>query len=347
MSAGVAAYAGLDRLGPALSQALDDDRWIEATATLVAGGKSNLTFEVECAAGAVILRRPPGGDLLPSAHDMGREARIQRALQGTAVPVARVLLEDDGRLIGAPFYVMEKVIGHSIREHLPSGYAERPEDKVALADGLIDALAALHEVDPDQVGLADFGRPHGYLERQVRRWSDQWSRSKTHDVAAVTELSARLSKQVPTAERTSIVHGDYRLDNCMMDLDDPARVRAVLDWEMSTLGDPLTDLALMLLYWREPSDRRFRLTPAITQAPGFPGRRHLVARYEQKTGRPVENLAFYEAFAHYKFAVIAQGIAARVAADAMAGQQFGDLDAEVRLIAEEGLERLERHERED
>ncbi|MFJ9388944.1 phosphotransferase family protein [Nocardioides sp. NPDC101246] len=344
MTASVEAYAGLDRLGPALSEALGDDRWVEASATLVAGGKSNLTFEVESAAGAVILRRPPAGDLLPSAHDMGREARIQRALQGTAVPVAQVLLEDDGDLIGAPFYVMEKVIGHSIREHLPAGYAERARDKVALADGLVDALAALHQVDPDEVGLADFGRPQGYLERQVRRWNDQWARSKSHDVAAVTELGSRLSGCIPTNPQTSIVHGDYRLDNCMMDLDDPARVRAVLDWEMSTLGDPLTDLALMLLYWREPGDRRFQLTPAVTQAAGFPGRRHLVERYEQTTGRPVENLAFYEAFAHYKFAVIAQGIAARVAADAMAGQQFGDLDAEVLLIADEGLERLERED---
>lgn len=333
----------LDRLRPALADGLADERWLDAEAALVAGGKSNLTFEITSAAGAVILRRPPSGALLPSAHDMGREARIQRALMGTPVPVPAVLLEEaGGDLIGAPFYVMEKVEGHVIRSALPEGYATTEQEKVAMADALVDVLVALHAVDPDAVGLGDYGRPEGFLERQIRRWNGQWEKSKTHDVAAVDELGSRLAKLLPTTQGSSIVHGDYRLDNCLMDLLDPGRVAAVLDWELSTLGDPMTDLGLLLFYWREPGEPEPSLTPAVTRTPGFPGRGHLAQRYVAATGAHLEDLAFYEAFAHFKFAVIAQGIAARVAAGAMAGQQFGDLDAEVARIAEEGLRRLER-----
>ena len=164
----------LDRLGPVLAGALGDDRWRECTADLISGGKSNLTFEVASPAGVVILRRPPSGALLPSAHDRGREARIQRALRGTQVPVARVLLEDTTEsLIGAPFYVMEKVEGHVIRSELPPGYADTAADKVAMADALVDVLVALHAVEPASVGLGDFGRPEGFLERQIRRWNGQ------------------------------------------------------------------------------------------------------------------------------------------------------------------------------
>ncbi len=338
----------LEVLGPALARALDDDRWCLASATLVSGGKSNLTFEVTARAhpeaGAVILRRPPSGALLPSAHDMGREARVQKALRGTAVPVPEVLLEDNtGEVIGAPFYVMEKVPGHVIRAALPTGYAESVDDKVALADALVDVLVALHSVDATAVGLGDFGRPEGFLERQVRRWTGQWERSKTHDVPGVTALGSRLRALVETLPpgRSSIVHGDYRLDNCLMELADPGRVAAVLDWELSTLGDPMTDLGLLQFYWREPGEPALLLTPAVTTTDGFPGRAHLAERYAAATGAHVEDLAFYEALAHYKFAVIAQGIAARVAAGAMAGQQFGDLDAEVARIAAEGLTRLD------
>ena len=330
-----------DRLGPVLADATGDGRWRSLDATLIAGGKSNLTFELTSAAGALILRRPPSGELLPSAHDMGREARIQRALEGTSVPVPEIVLTEPGaELLGVPFYVMEKVPGHIIRDELPDGYAQTPAEKLALSDALVDVLADLHAVDPEAIGLGDYGRPHGYLERQLRRWNGQWEKSKTHEVAAVDELGAQLAKLQPESQRASIVHGDYRLDNCLMALADPARVAAVLDWELSTLGDPLTDLGLLLFYWREPGEDKPALTPAVTRNPGFPGRGHLVERYARRTGAQLDDMAFYEAFAYFKFAVIAQGIAARVAAGSMAGQDFGDLDQEVTKIAEDGLSRL-------
>jgi aminoglycoside phosphotransferase (APT) family kinase protein len=330
-----------DRLGPVLADATGDGRWRSLDATLIAGGKSNLTFELTSAAGALILRRPPSGELLPSAHDMGREARIQRALEATSVPVPKIVLtEPDADLLGVPFYVMEKVPGHIIRDELPDGYAQTPAEKLALTDALVDVLADLHAVDPEAIGLGDYGRPHGYLERQLRRWNGQWEKSKTHEVAAVDELGAQLATLRPESQRASIVHGDYRLDNCLMALADPARVMAVLDWELSTLGDPLTDLGLLLFYWREPGEDKPALTPAVTRNPGFPGRGHLVERYARRTGAQLDDMAFYEAFAYFKFAVIAQGIAARVAAGSMAGQDFGDLDQEVTKIAEDGLSRL-------
>jgi aminoglycoside phosphotransferase (APT) family kinase protein len=160
-------------------------------------------------------------------------------------------------------------------------------------------------------------------------------------VRAVDELGGRLARLLPESQRASIVHGDYRLDNCLMALADPSRVTAVLDWELSTLGDPLTDLGLLLFYWREPGEDQPALTPAVTRNPGFPGRAHLAERYAWRTGAQLDGIAFYEAFAHFKFAVIAQGIAARVTAGSMAGQDFGSLDQEVLKIAEEGLSRLE------
>ncbi len=332
-----------DRLGPVLAAALGDDGWRELDVTLIAGGKSNLTFTLTGAAGSLVLRRPPTGEVLPSAHDMAREARVQRALAGTPVPVPRVLFEDrTGDLLGVPFYVMEKVDGLVVRDALPPGYAPDAADRVAMADALVDVLADLHRIEPAPAGLGDYGRPAGFMARQLRRWRGQWDASKTHDLPALDELGARLAAAVPDAQRATIVHGDFRLDNCLLDHEDPARVRAVLDWELSTLGDPMADLGMLLFYWREPGEPEPLLTPAITRGEGFPGRAHLAARYARRTGADLAELAFYEAFAHFKFAVIAQGVAARAAAGAMAGQTFGDLDGEVRRIAAEGLAVIDR-----
>jgi aminoglycoside phosphotransferase (APT) family kinase protein len=271
-----------ERTGPAIAEALGDDRWRELDVTMIAGGKSNLTFELTSPAGSVVLRRPPTGEVLPSAHDMGREARVQRALAGTAVPVPRVILEDrTGELLGVPCYVMEKVDGHVVRDVLPRGYAPTPADRTAMADALIDVLADLHRIDPASVGLADYGRPAGFMARQLRRWRGQWDASKTHELPALDELGARLADAAPDAQRSTIVHGDFRLDNCLLDHRDPARVRAVLDWELSTLGDPMADLGMLLFYWREPGEPEPLLTPAITRDEGFPGR-----RCTRKPGRP-------------------------------------------------------------
>lgn len=327
-----------DRLGPVLAERTGDQGWVEPTATLIAGGKSNLTFELTGGAAPLILRRPPSGNLLPSAHDMGREARVQRALADTPVPVPQIVLQDETpELIGAPFYVMPKVPGHVIRDELPEGYADTDQDRRAMANTLIDVLADLHAVDPAQVGLADFGRPDGFLARQLKRWQGQWEASRTAYVPAVDALARELAARLPESPAPTIVHGDFRLDNCLMSLDDPATVTAVLDWELATLGDPLTDLGLLLFYWREQGEPQRALSPTVTSLPGFPGRDDLVQRYADRTRRDVSEIRYYEAFAHFKFAVIAQGIAARVAAGAMAGQDFGDLSGEILRIAEDGL----------
>lgn len=324
-------------LGALLAETFRDDRWRELTASLIAGGKSNLTFELTSPAGQLILRRPPSGDLLPSAHDMSREARVQRALASSRVPVPEILVQDTtAALLGVPFYVMRKLTGHVIREALPAGYAQTPQERLAVADALIDVLADLHSVDPDQVGLGDFGRPMGFLERQLRRWRSQWDASRTDDIPAVNALGRDLETRLPQSPSPTIVHGDFRLDNCVMDADDPSRVAGVLDWEMSTLGDPLTDLGLMLFYWRESGEPQHPLAPTVTVLPGFPDRAHLVERYARATGIDTADIRFYEAFAHFKCAVIAQGIAARVAAGSMAGQDFGDLSGEIAQIAESG-----------
>jgi aminoglycoside phosphotransferase (APT) family kinase protein len=324
-------------LGARLAETLRDDRWRELTASLIAGGKSNLTFELTSSAGQLILRRPPSGDLLPSAHDMSRETRVQTALASSRVPVPEILVQDTtAELLGVPFYVMRKVAGHVIREALPAGYAQTAQERLGIADALIDVLAQLHRVDPDQVGLGDFGRPLGFVERQLRRWRSQWDASRTEDIPAVSALGRDLETRLPRSPSPTIVHGDFRLDNCIMDADDPSRVAGVLDWEMSTLGDPLTDLGLMLFYWREQGEPQHCLTPTVTVLPGFPGRAHLVERYAHATGIDAAGIGFYEAFAHFKCAVIAQGITARVAAGSMAGQDFGDLSGDIARIAENG-----------
>ena len=327
----------LDLVGPALARALNDAGWERLEASLVSGGKSNLTFVLTSDAGEAVLRRPPDGPLLPRAHDMGREARVQRALAGTAVPVPAILLEDAGELIGVPFYVMEKVDGYVVRETIPAGWAESAQDRQAVADVLVDTLAVLHAVDPGEVGLDGFGRPSGLGERQVRRWSDQWERSKSRDVPAVDELARRLRADPPTGPGGAIVHGDYRLDNCLMAKRMPPAVAAVLDWELATLGEPLADLGLFLFYWREPGDHRPAMAPAPSMLPGFPPRSYLAERYAKRTGADLSDLTSWVALAHFKSAVVAQGIAARVQAGSMAGQEFGDIGAEVDRIAAEGL----------
>jgi aminoglycoside phosphotransferase (APT) family kinase protein len=323
----------LDLVGPALARALGDPGWERLEASLVSGGKSNLTFELSSDAGEAVLRRPPDGPLLPRAHDMGREARVQRALADTPVPVAAILFEDGGDLLGVPFYVMEKVDGYVIRGDLPVGWAESAGERGAVADVLIDTLADLHAIDPDAIGLSGYGRPSGLGERQVRRWSDQWERSKSREVPAVDELARLLRAEPPRGPGGAIVHGDFRIDNTLLGKQMPPTVRAVLDWELSTLGEPLADLGLFLFYWREPSDAR----PALTMQPGFPSRAYLAERYATRTGADLSSLSRWVALAHFKSAVIAQGIAARVEAGSMAGQEFGDIGAEVDRIAAEGV----------
>lgn len=329
-----------ERLGPALAAATGDDAWRSPAWELVRGGKSNLTFLVSSPAGELVLRRPPTGELLPSAHDMSREARVQAALAPTPVPVARIVLRDDGPLLGVPCYVMEKVAGHVVRGELPPGYAQTPAEREAMAGALVDTLATLHAVDPAAVGLADYGRPEGYLARQVRRWTSQWEQTRTHEVPEMTELARRLTAHLPAQHRSAVVHGDYRTDNVVYHPTRPGVVNAVLDWELSTLGDPLTDLGSLMLFWRSDDDPVLSLIPGISHLPGMPDRAALLERYSAATGTDPGDLAFYQAFAHFKFAAISQGVSARSRAGATAGQDFGDLDDEVRALGARGLDHI-------
>jgi aminoglycoside phosphotransferase (APT) family kinase protein len=318
-------------VGPLLASELHDSRWAHCDVALISGGKSNLTYRVRSDAGEVILRRPPLGHVLPTAHDMGREYRVLSALYTTAVPVPRtLLLAGQDSELGVQFYVMERVVGHICRDGLPNGYAMNPREREAIGDALIDLLAALHSIDPESVGLADFGRPEGFMERQLRRWSEQWERSKMVELPALDALRDHLGATLPKRSRVAIVHGDYRLDNTMLHPTRPGEIVAVLDWEMSTLGDPLADLGALLAYWSEDDDDavlvRARIVPPVTAAAGFPSRDAVVERYAQRTGFDVSRLGWYRAFAFFKLAIICQGIAARVAGGAMLGPGF-DLDA--------------------
>jgi len=322
-------------VGPLLADALHDRRWLECDVALIAGGKSNLTYRVACDAGEVVLRRPPLGHVLPTAHDMVREHRVLHALEGTAVPVPRVLhLGAPDSPLGVDFYVMERVLGHVCRNALPPGYADAPRERAAIGAALIDVLADLHAVDPAAVGLEEFGRPAGFVERQLRRWSQQWEASKTGELPALDALRDELVRTLPPQRATAIVHGDYRLDNTILHPTTPGRILAVLDWEMSTLGDPLTDLGTLLAYWSEEADddvlAAARVMAPVTAADGFPTRAEIVRRYSARTGFDVSDVEWYQAFAFFKLAVVCQGIAARAAGGAMLGSGF---DEAQRLVA--------------
>ncbi|MGZ8648555.1 MAG: phosphotransferase family protein [Solirubrobacteraceae bacterium] len=316
-------------VGPLLAGVLHDPRWLDCDVALISGGKSNLTYRVACDAGEVVLRRPPLGHVLPTAHDMVREHRVLQALDGTAVPVPRVLHlgAADGPL-GVDFYVMERVLGHVCRNALPPGYADEPEPRAAIGAALVDVLAELHSVDPAAVGLEGFGRPAGFVERQVRRWSQQWEASKTGALPALDHLRDELVRTLPTQRAAAIVHGDYRLDNTILHPTLPGRIVAVLDWEMSTLGDPLTDLGTLLAYWSEATDDTVvaaaRVMAPVTAAEGFPARSEIVERYAARTGFDVSGVEWYQAFAYFKLAVVCQGVAARAAGGAMLGSGFDD-----------------------
>jgi aminoglycoside phosphotransferase (APT) family kinase protein len=332
-------------VGPYLAGALADPGWRDCAVALIAGGKSNLTFRVEGPAGSVILRRPPLGHVLPTAHDMVREHTVMSALASTAVPVPRMLhLCTDPEVLGQPFYVMERVDGHVCREALPAGYADEPAQRRAVGEGLVEVLARLHEVDPAAVGLTEFGRPEGYLERQVRRWVKQWDATRIDGHDALDALAADLAADVPTTQRHSVVHGDYRLDNTLLHPSEPGRIAAVLDWEMSTLGDPLADLGILLGYWSQADDAGARtsaaVVPAATVLEGFPTRQEVAELYAARTGLDLTPLPWYAAFAAFKLAVVCAGIVARVRGGAMLGDGFDGIEERIGPLVEIGRSTL-------
>ncbi|MFI9328921.1 phosphotransferase family protein [Kitasatospora sp. NPDC052868] len=274
-------------------------------AELIEGGRSNLTYLLGDGTSRWVLRRPPLGHVLATAHDMGREHRVMTALRDTGVPVPATLLLDAGtEVLGAPWYLMEYVPGTAHRD--AAALTALGEERVhALGRRLVDTLAALHRIDPAEVGLADFGRPDGYLERQLRRWSTQLDASRSRELPGVDRLHGLLAERLPVSPAPALVHGDYRLDNVLVDEHDA--ITAVLDWEMSTLGDPLTDVGLLVMY-TELAGVGGGIIPSAATAPGFPPAGELVAHYARSTGREAADLDWYVAFASFKLAVVAEGI---------------------------------------
>lgn len=292
--------------------------------TLIAGGRSNLTYRVDDAAGhATVLRRPPTGPLLPTAHDMAREHRIIAAMGPAGIPVAPALgLCTDVGVTGAPFYVMGFVDGLVLRnaEDVEAGLDLPARTRVALS--LVETLAALHAVDPDAVGLGDLAKREGYLSRQLSRWHRQYQASQQAggpDVALIDEVHSDLVRSLPPQVVATVVHGDYRLDNTVVSA--AGDVAAVLDWELATLGDPLADLAALLAYWTA-SDEVSPLGSSPTMAPGFASRQEVVDLYATASGRPVDRIGWYLAFAYWKLACILEGVYARYKAGAMGDTGF-------------------------
>ncbi|MFI5619976.1 phosphotransferase family protein [Streptomyces sp. NPDC051567] len=306
---------------------------------LIEGGRSNLTYEVGDGTARWVVRRPPLGHVLATAHDMRREHRVITALHGTAVPVpGTVLLCEDGSVLGAPFYVMEYVEGVPYRTAGQlAGIGPGRTRRVVL--GLVDTLVELHAVDPRAVGLGDFGRPEGFLARQLRRWGGQLAASRGRELPGIDALHEALGRALPASPAPAVVHGDFRLDNVLVDGADDT-LRAVLDWEMSTLGDPLTDLGLLVMY---SSDLGLADSPVGTAsaAPGYPAPAELVARYAARSGRDTGSLAWYTAFAWFKLAVILEGIHYRHALGQTVGAGFDRIGELVPVFVAHGLTTLQ------
>jgi aminoglycoside phosphotransferase (APT) family kinase protein len=301
---------------------------------LVAGGRSNLTYRVtDVADRAWVLRRPPLGQVLATAHDMGREHRIIAALAPTDVPVAPVVgLCTDESVNGAPFYVMEFVEGLVARDARAAGTLT-VEARGRAGEQLADVLARIHAVDPDAVGLGDLGRKEGYVERQLTRWHGQWEKSKTRELPVVDEVHAALAARVPEQGPAAIVHGDYRLDNCLLSPD--GSIAAVLDWELCTLGDPLADVGLLLVYWTDRDDAHPALLDAPTTLEGFPTRAEVSRRYAEASGRDVGDVDYFVALGYWKLACILEGVYARYKGGVMGDASgFEGFAARVEILAE-------------
>ncbi|MFF5446618.1 phosphotransferase family protein [Streptomyces sp. NPDC012888] len=325
----------LDRVRPGLVTG-------ELTGRLIEGGRSNLTYRVTDGTGRWVVRRPPLGHVLATAHDMAREHRVIRALHGTAVPVPEpLLLCEDPEVLGAPFYVMEYVDGTPYRTagQLAALGPDRTRRAVL---GLVDTLVDLHAVDPAEVGLADFGWPEGFLDRQLRRWGKQLDASRSRELPGIDELHGALGRALPRSPAPAVVHGDFRLDNVLIAASPAGHdtVRAVLDWEMSTLGDPLTDLGLLVMY---SSDLGLPESPVSTTsgAPGHPAPGELVERYAARSGRDTAAIAWYTAFAWFKLAVILEGIHYRYTLGRTVGTGFDRIGELVPVFIEHGLTTLQ------
>ena len=297
-------------------------------------GHSNITFLVTRGAQRFVLRRPPRPPLPPSAHDVLREWRLLDAIKDTAARVPRTLLAcADERVIGAPFYLMEHCEGTVVTTEIPAGL-DTPEERRRMGLDLIDALAEVHGVDWRACGLEGYGKPSGYLERQLRRFNGLWEHNKTRELPRVQQVGEWLAANMPDSPAATIVHGDYRLGNTMVANDPPARLVAIFDWELSTIGDPLADVGYLTITWLEPGDpdETIASLSPVTRREGFPTRAELVAHYEERTGRSMSSLRWYQTLALWKAAVFMEGNYKRVLA--------GTTDDPWLKLFDEGVPRL-------
>jgi len=307
--------------------------------SLIAGGRSNLTYKVTDSAGRhVVLRRPPLGHVLATAHDMAREHRIVSAIGSSSVPVPRTLgICTDLSVNDAPFYVMSFVEGVVLDSPTKGETLQTPLRRVA-SGHLIDVLADLHSLDVDDIGLGDLAKRTGYIERQVKRWTTQWENSKTRDLSAIDEVARILANNIPPQQGVVVAHGDYRFGNCLTDIA-TGQIVAVLDWELCTLGDPLADLGYIGVYWTDNGHPLLReVDPSGIE--GFPKYAELVQRYADKTGHDVSNVGYYRAFSSWRLAIISEGVFARFTKGAMGDtdQDTAVMKASTEVLAESALQ---------
>jgi aminoglycoside phosphotransferase (APT) family kinase protein len=304
-------------------------------------GHSNITFLVRRGDARVVLRRPPRPPLPPSAHDVLREARLLRALEGTPVRVPAVLaVGDDESVLGVPFYVMEEIHGNVLASAIPAEL-DTPGERRRTAEEMVDALVELHSVDWVACGLEGYGKPTGYLERQLRRFTGLWEHNKTRELEVVAQLGEWLGENMPDSSEATIVHGDYRLGNVMMGEGAPAELVAIFDWELSTIGDPLADVGYMTVTWVEPDDPQdtmFAQIGALTRREGFLTRDELIARYEERSGRSMSALNWYQALALWKAAVFMEGNYKRFQSGNSDDQYLAAFDRGVPMLADKAWE---------
>ncbi len=302
-----------------------------------AGGAANLTYQLDYGDQVYVLRRPPLGPVAPRSHDMGREFEVLSRVHSVYPPAPQAYLHcDDPSVIGAEFFVMERRYGVVVRRGMPNSFEQIPEAPRRLGEALVDALADLHAVDYQSVGLADLGKPDGFVERQVAGWHRRWEAAKAEDLLAMEQAHSWLAAHLPASGESSLVHNDFKLDNCMFASDDPSHLEAVFDWDMATLGDPLSDLGGLLAYWAEPSDqedvRAFSPMPGVID--GFSSRSDLVERYAQRSGRDVTEVNFYHALALYRLAVILAQIYIRWRRGQTQDERFAGMWDITKLVAE-------------
>jgi aminoglycoside phosphotransferase (APT) family kinase protein len=299
------------------------------------GGHSNLTYLIRYGSEEFVLRRPPVGPVAPTAHDMPREYNLLSVIHPRFPLAPRpILLCEDASVIGVPFYLMERRKGLIVRSSLPPEFNENLVLRRHLSAQAIETLCALHAVDIYSSGIVNIGKPEGFVRRQVRGWTDRWYRAKTEDNPEMNEVIAWLQARLPsdTASGATIVHNDFKLDNLMLDVTDPSRIVAVLDWEMCSVGDPLIDLGLFLTYWTMTGGDRRSSLRAVTNGPGWMTRDEIVEHYRSQTGHDLSQINFYETFASFKIAVVVQQIYFRYVRGQTQDERFRNLDVLVRVL---------------